>query len=187
MTTLILFINLQLGQELKERGCFCSTGVAQKLGARIIWKLTHIFAGWWLAVDRAFSRSYGWKTYTWPFHVAVWLPHSLVAGFQGLVSQENQAEAVLHFMTWSWKSHNITSIVVKSLPGFKEREYKSHFLAKRCPCHFIGRAHKVVCIAVVIFGKYKLPQIRNGKSFRIGYLEPMTLLSKDLSKDHMYQ
>lgn len=44
----------------------------------------------------------------------MWLSHGMVAGFQGQVSQENQAEAVLHFMNCSWKSHNITSTVVKS-------------------------------------------------------------------------
>lgn len=89
----------------------------------------------------------------------MWLSHGMVAGFQGQVSQENQAEAVLHFMNCSWKSHNITSTVVKSLPRFKKREHKLHFLVKRCQCHFIGRANKIVCIATVIFGKYKLPQI----------------------------
>lgn len=117
----------------------------------------------------------------------MWLSHSMVAGFQGQVSQENKAETVLHFMNCSWKSHNVSSTVVRSLPGFKKKEHKPHFLVKRCQCHFIGRAHKMVCIAIVIFGNDKLPQTWNGRSFRIGYLESMTVLSKDFSKDHIYQ
>lgn len=39
-----------------------------------------------------------WSTYISPFYVAVWLPHSGVAGFQELASQKGQMGAVLPVM-----------------------------------------------------------------------------------------
>lgn len=134
-----------------------------------------------LAVSGGFSGSYVCKTFMWPFHVAAWLSHSMMAGFQGQESQENQVEAVLHFMNWSWESHNIISTVAKSLPRFKKKEHKPHLLVKRCQCHLTGRAYRMVCIGTVIFGKYK------GRLFRIDYLVSMTMLTKDCSVEHLYQ
>lgn len=40
--TLTLLMNLQFGQVLAGTICFCHTGVAQKLGARIIWSFIHL-------------------------------------------------------------------------------------------------------------------------------------------------
>lgn len=47
----------------------------------------------------------------WPFHVAAWLPHNMLAGFPGSKGDwpekervESQVEAVSTFMTSPWKS-----------------------------------------------------------------------------------
>lgn len=132
--------------------------------------------GWWLVVGGGFSGSYSWKTYMWPFLVAAWLSHSLVARFKGQVSRENQVGLAMHFIHWSWKSRNITCTVVKSLPRCEEREHKPYLLVERCQCPFKGRAYRMVCTGTVIFGKYNLPQSWKGRSFRIAHLESTTAL-----------
>lgn len=84
--TFVLHMNLLLGQglvgtvvsaPLNNGRRRLKTGAGASEGLFTTWMQLMLALGWDL------TWGYGQYTYAWPFHVTMWLPHNVVAGFQG--------------------------------------------------------------------------------------------------------
>lgn len=85
MRTFILFKDLQFGQGSVGTSHFCFTQhqlVAQKLGLESSEGSVAHSAVPDAALSWGLEGESNWNSYAWSFHIAAWLPRSVVAGLQ---------------------------------------------------------------------------------------------------------